>query len=274
MRRAAGPASAGLHTLPRETGAVVRLAGARLGWARQGLARLHTLRISRCAKVRRDLAAAVRDKSGLGLARHGLTHAAPETALRSQALALRGAARQGKARLGNHTREQSREDFKQQQMNETEPTETVRLPLWKNCLDNMRKQGLAYGQTWSAEFFEKELRCDRDAMPFGLAISEIRRQLESDGYYLSGRGQKLAQFVILQPEANVDVMKSYQRAASDALSRGVILGTNTRLDLLSEENRKRHESLLERLATKAVLLRRSESIAKAVRKSQPKLLEK
>lgn len=155
----------------------------------------------------------------------------------------------------------------------TEENELVRLPLWKNALEQMRKQGIAHGQTWDAEFFEKELRCQRDEMKFGLGISEIRRELEKDGFYLSGRGQKGNQFVVLPPESNADIMAGYQRAALDALKRGVVLGTNTRLDTLSDSDRRRHEGMLERMAMRAVLMQRSRQVTKFLRENGSKLLE-
>lgn len=159
-------------------------------------------------------------------------------------------------------------------MNEQNENEVLRLPLWKNALEAMRESGLAHGQVWEAEFFEGHLKCTREDMKFGLSISEIRRELEKDGFYLSGRGQKGAQYVILPPECNADVMAQYQRAAIDALKRGVILGTNTRLDTLSDSDRRRHEGMLEKLATRAVLMQRSGQIAKAIKESNPKLLQK
>lgn len=158
-------------------------------------------------------------------------------------------------------------------MNDNDTPEIVRLPMWKNALEEMQRRGLHHGQTWDAEFFEEQLRCTRDDMRFGLAVSEIRRELEKDGFYLSGRGQKGNQFVILPPESNADVMLGYQRAALDALRRGVILGTNTRLDSLSDSDRRRHEGVLQRIATRAVLMQRSVSAAKVLKEHDPKLLK-
>lgn len=152
--------------------------------------------------------------------------------------------------------------------------EMVRLPLWKNALDLLIQNGLSYGLTVPAEWFEEQLRCKRDTMSFGLGVSEIRRGLEAHGYYLTGRGQGGNQFVIVQPEQNIDVMKAYQRAATDALKRGVILGTSTRLDMLPDKERARHVALLERLQVKRVLMARSESIRQIVAKAKPKLLER
>lgn len=148
----------------------------------------------------------------------------------------------------------------------------VRLPLWKACLEEMREQGVQFGQVWKSEFFEKRLRRKRTDMQFGLAVSEIRAALEHDGFFLSGRGQRGTQFVILPADGNDAVLEQYQRAASKALKRGVILGTNTPLDMLSEAQRKRHESLLERIAIKAALMNRAVSIGKYVKKHSPSLL--
>lgn len=151
-------------------------------------------------------------------------------------------------------------------------TEVIRLPLWKACLDEMRKNCVEYGKVYATEYFEAALKCQRDSMEFGLAVSNIRRELEKDGYYLTGRGQKLTQFIILPPEANRNVMAAYSRAATDALTRGVVLGTNTRMDVLTAEDRRRHESLLEKMAVKLALCRRPFKFAKLLPKKDANLL--
>ena len=130
-----------------------------------------------------------------------------------------------------------------------------------------------YGAVIPAEFFEKCLSADRKSMAFSLAISSIRQELEEDGFYLSGQGQRGDQFTILQPSSNAGVMAQYSREAVRALKRGVILGTNTRLDTLTEPERRRHEGLLERLALRAALVQRSGQVATALKKVAPKLLK-
>ena len=55
-------------------------------------------------------------------------------------------------------------------------------------------------------------------------------------------------------------MASYSRTALDALKRGVILGTNTRLDTLTAEEKRKHESMLEKLATRLILVKHSRKI--------------
>lgn len=151
--------------------------------------------------------------------------------------------------------------------------ELVKLPLWKNCLEVMLAEGVEHGKTYPSEFFEEHLKEKRETMQFGLAISAIRRELEKYGFYLSGRGQKGNQFIILPPENNADVMLSYQSAALDALKRGVILGTQTRLDSLGEADRRRHEKVLEKVAIRSVLMNRSRTVVKSLGEKAAKLLK-
>jgi hypothetical protein len=153
---------------------------------------------------------------------------------------------------------------------ETENTETQNVsihPIWKQCLQNMKKDGIEYGKQYTAEYFEKELRANRKDMKFGLMIAEIRRQLEHDGYYLSGKGGHGNMWVIVMQQQNVNVMYNYQSKAIDALKRGVILGTNTRLDLLDEQDRRRHESMLEKIAMRSAL------VTRRITKTSTKLLK-
>jgi hypothetical protein len=134
--------------------------------------------------------------------------------------------------------------------------EVVRLPLWKNCYEDMLRDGVDYGATYPAEYFEERLKTKRDSMTFGLDISKIRAALLSHGFFLSGRGQKGEQFVIVDAAANTAVMENFQHQAIKALRSGVILGTNTRVDVLTAEERRRHESMLEKLAIRSALISR------------------
>ena len=160
-------------------------------------------------------------------------------------------------------------------MNEDNDSKEIqRLPLWKNVVEEMRSMGLQYGQTFPSEFFEERLKVTRDQMRFGLDISEIRRELEHDGFRLSGVGQKGNQQVIVPLKCNSKVMESYQRRAFDAMKRGVILGTNSPIHLLPDEDRRKHEALLERMATRLVLMQRSKQTANILAKHSPRLLNK
>ena len=147
-----------------------------------------------------------------------------------------------------------------------------KLPLWRSTAEEMIEAGVNHGQTFDAQFFKEHLACEPDTIEFSMGISNIRRELEKKGFYLSGQGGKGERWTILPPQDHADVMQRYSAAALDALKRGVILGTNTRLDLLSDSDRRRHESMLEKLATRAVLLLRSKTVIKALGKNR-KLLE-
>lgn len=158
-------------------------------------------------------------------------------------------------------------EIKQIGTQETEISNLIRLPLWKTCVDTMLKTGIEFGSVYKAEFFEEQLRCKRTDMKFSLAISQIRRRLESEGFYLSGQGLKGDSFVILEPNQNRDVMSSYSSKALDALKRGVILGTNTRMDLLSAEDRRRHESVLEKIAMRLMLCKKPKTFTDALKEA-------
>jgi hypothetical protein len=90
--------------------------------------------------------------------------------------------------------------------------------------------------------------------------------LLTHGFFLSGRGQKGEQFVIVDAAANTSVMENFQAQAVRALRNGVILGTNTRIDVLTEEERRKHEATLERLAVRSALIsRKTPTLKKALK---------
>jgi hypothetical protein len=149
--------------------------------------------------------------------------------------------------------------------NNTVSFEVVKLPEWKSCLQDMLDEGVEYGKSYDAEYFEKRLKQDRMSMRFSLDVSRIRSELLRHGYYLSGRGGKGEVFEIVPAADNSGVMEQFQAAAAQALKRGVILGTNTRVDMLSDAERRRHDSILEKLAIRTALFsRRVPTLKKAM----------
>jgi hypothetical protein len=143
--------------------------------------------------------------------------------------------------------------------------DVLRLPEWQTCLEDMRHQGIDYGSTFPTSFFEERLRTKRDTMRFGIAMYRIRTKLLEDGYYLSGRGAKGERFEIVPAAANAKVMENMQAEAARALAKGLILGTNTRIDLLTDAERRKHESMLEKLAVRSALFsRRVPTLKKAL----------
>jgi hypothetical protein len=149
-------------------------------------------------------------------------------------------------------------------------TEYAKLPRWKVCLEDMLKKGVEYGQTWKTSYFEESLGSKLKTMEFQLGISSIRAALLEHGMYLSGRGTRGKSFVILNPEANAEVMSSYQKEAAKALKKGVVLGTNTDLGLLDSDDRRRHEAVLERIAIRQALIGRRTADLKRIIKPKKK----
>jgi hypothetical protein len=140
--------------------------------------------------------------------------------------------------------------------------ETRKHPLWKNVIVLLEEQGVDYTTTIKADWLEKELDLGRNTPKFAFAIHHIRRHFEQQGMWLTCRDMHGEQYYFRPPEDNYAVMQMMQTKAARALKRGVILGTNTPLDTLSPENRKRHEKQLEQMATRAALMMRQSTVLK------------
>jgi len=149
-----------------------------------------------------------------------------------------------------------------------------RLPLWKSALEDLRAKGIAYGQTIPLPELEEAL-CSRDhEREFNLAISKIRRELEKDGFYLSGRGKKASGvFTVIPARSNLGIAKNRQHQASDELARAVVLLTNTLTDGWTVEEKRKLTSSLERLQTKRALETKAVKILEVLKTHSPKLLE-
>ena len=148
-----------------------------------------------------------------------------------------------------------------------------RLPLWRTTVEEMLTDGIEYGQTFGADFFEAKLRSSRDTAAFSFGLSRIRRLLLDSGFYLDGRGQAGQAFTIIPAGKNKEQGAAYQSIAMHNLKRGLSLCINTRVDQLTAEERRLHEAFTERLANKFLVASRSEQIAKIVEKTKPKLLK-
>lgn len=141
-------------------------------------------------------------------------------------------------------------------MEEQQENKVTKLPLWKTCAEQMLEEGIDYGKTYPYQFFEDRLKADRNSIQFSIAISKIRHALLRKGFYLSGVGaQKHGCFCIQQPNANKATMTRMAKIAQRSLARGVILGTNTPLEILQAGDRKKHEQILERLQLKYMFIR-------------------
>jgi hypothetical protein len=134
--------------------------------------------------------------------------------------------------------------------------EVRRLPLWKDWIER-NEHRLAYGLTVTTEEMEAALEEKAATMAFQMATHSIRVVLRHRGMNFSQRGLRGAGFQILPPNTNADEMEHLNRVAMNSLKASVILGTSTNLNLLSECERKRHESVTEKMAHRLALLGRT-----------------
>lgn len=134
--------------------------------------------------------------------------------------------------------------------------EVRRLPLWKDWIDR-NEHRIAHGFTVTMEEMEEALDGVRETAAFNLNVYNIRLELRHRGMNFSQRGLRGAGFHILPPNTNADEMEHLNRVALNSLKASVILGTKTNLNLLSDCERKRHESVTEKMAYRLALLGRS-----------------
>lgn len=133
---------------------------------------------------------------------------------------------------------------------------TTVLPEWKHALSEMENEGIEYGATFTVEWFREILRQEPDTVQFAMSIHSIRVALRERGMNLTSVGQDGKAWFIAPPQTNAREMQRMQRKAIRAMQQGVILGTNTPTELLSDTDRKRHEAVLERLAIRTALISR------------------
>lgn len=141
-----------------------------------------------------------------------------------------------------------------QEMNSVDG-DVCKLPLWKALLEEIESD-IHYGKVFQVKYFEEKLKCPRDSIMFGVSVSYIRRALEKRGMYLSGRGQKGEQFVVIQPGSNVNIMRMYSAEASDKMRRALMLGSATPMNMLDGQQKQKHETMLEKIAWKVAMLAR------------------
>lgn len=194
-----------------------------------------------------------------GAARQGNTSLGTVTQTIFQGAVRLGMARLGGARHGNNafrcavTPGNFHNMETQDMINEEE---VRRLPLWKDWIER-NEHRLAYGLTVTTEELEAALEEKAATMAFQMATHSIRVVLRHRGMNFSQRGLRGAGFQILPPNTNADEMEHLNRVAMNSLKASVILGTRTNLNLLSDCERKRHESVTEKMAHRLALLGRS-----------------
>jgi hypothetical protein len=140
-------------------------------------------------------------------------------------------------------------------------------------VEDLRAAGrLKYGEMIECEFFEKRLTKRRHDPFFHVQVSGIRRLLEEEGLYLSGRGLKGNAYRIAEAHENANHVVGHMKHSRREAKRAVILGSTTDTSQLTDAERLRHESVTNKAAVSLALLKRTDAVAELVNKYSPKLL--
>jgi hypothetical protein len=129
------------------------------------------------------------------------------------------------------------------------------LPLWKSWVKEIG-ESLKWGDAVTSAELVKYLDEHEDSLQFAMAIHQIRKWFRRRGMNFTSRGQSGAGYVISQPNTNRAEMERMARAAASAMREGVILGSATPLEMLTEEERRIHDKLTENMAIRMAMLSR------------------
>jgi hypothetical protein len=105
---------------------------------------------------------------------------------------------------------------------------TSKLPEWKNLLDKMKEEGLAFGKTYKIEWIHKELGIINPKNPtenFRLisSIGSINHEINPMGYQLSKQGQKGTGFITFPVQQSIGFCDAKVRAVKRGLKRVVTI---------------------------------------------------
>lgn len=157
----------------------------------------------------------------------------------------------------------------------TETEAILRLPLWKGCLDEMRKIGLKYGAQFKAEFFEARLRVKRTDPEFDFAVMSIRQAIEEeDGYYVR-QSENGAIYEIPSAIGQAEVCNGMDARMKRLAVRAVNLRTATLENpdaQLTAEERKKIEHKLELATWRMLLVSRTKTAVDVIKKHAPRIL--
>ncbi len=138
-------------------------------------------------------------------------------------------------------------------------TEPQILPLWRDLLKCLRKEGLTFGAHFAIKWMEEKLDCPVDDIRFGAAICKINDQIVDEGFYLSRRGTKGEFYYVVPEEEAPERLDAGRRqinrlaAKQVAYSAGILANPAARL---KPETRKRLEHAQEKDAVRLALLSR------------------
>jgi hypothetical protein len=156
----------------------------------------------------------------------------------------------------------------------TPPEDGRAYPLGPQAIvDDLEKEGLLrYGVQIPTDFFEKRLLKNRNDNFFSIAISAVRDLLIPRGLYLNGYGGKGDLYQIDDPKRNAHHARSRARNARKEIWRSSTLAAQTDRSGLTEAQIAELDQVHRRASTIGMLMDKSRTIEKLVRKYQPKLL--
>jgi len=133
------------------------------------------------------------------------------------------------------------------------------FPAWKEFLETEK---IEFGVSWTSDYLEAVLQCKADSVEFRFSIDKISRELVHRGMYITSEGSNGAVYRVVMPNRNAHVMHRMQRKAINAMYKSVALGENTPRKMLTTDEQRVHEAVLEKAATRLALLSRSEKLLK------------
>lgn len=159
----------------------------------------------------------------------------------------------------------------------TETVQAVRLPLWKNCLEKMRSEGMTFGTFWTADFFERELRCKLGSSEFDFSMLSISQDIKwsGEGYVL--KSERYGQvWRIAEAKEIEDIAKGVDAAVKRGLRYAVELREatlNNTKAVLDDEQRKRLIADKEKAAWRLLMVSKAGTIKKLISQKSPNLLK-
>jgi hypothetical protein len=160
-------------------------------------------------------------------------------------------------------------------MSKNKPDKPLRLPLWKSLAEEMVDKGIQYGQTWPVSFFEAGLKQDRNSNEFVFGMLSLRSWLEVEhGYYLRSH-ENGELWSVPHAAEHETVARTFDHKVRRYAVRSINLrsATLTNPDAkLTDEERERMEESLERASVRLVLISRTVSIARVLKKHAPGML--
>lgn len=135
---------------------------------------------------------------------------------------------------------------------------SVKSESVQRCIDFVLTEA-THGREWSSVELAQVLNMEPGTLRFGIAIAEVNRAIERQGYHLSGRGKNGAAYFIEAVNRSSAIVTSMNEQALDVLKRAVVFAhgvITNHADKLDNAQRVRLEKQAEVTALRYVLARR------------------